>query len=178
MASKSARKRRKRRPPPPQPAGAAQSTPEDEPPPVRTRAAARARRGDDEPPPAPWGSFPLVELAVLAGLIMIGLGFFAVEGDRGPILIAAGLALGSIGGLDLSIREHFAGYQSHTLLLAGVPALIVLAVLFYLGPDGLPPLARAGIAVAVFVAAAALLSRVFANRSGGLKYRFRPLRRR
>lgn len=176
MASKSARKRRKRRPPPPQ--AAAQPSAEDESRPAAARAPARARADVDEPPPAPWGSFPLVELAVLAGLIMIGLGFFAVDGDRGPILIAAGLALGSIGGLDLSIREHFAGYQSHTLLLAGVPALIVLAILFYLGPDGLPPVARAGIAVAVFAVAAYLLSRLFASRSGGVRYRFRPLRRR
>jgi len=109
---------------------------------------------------------------------MLVLGFFVVKGERGPILIVAGLALGSIGGLDLSIREHFSGYQSHTLLLAGVPALIVLAVLFYVGPDALPPLARAAIAIAVFAGAAVLLSRAFSRRSGGLRYRFRPLRGR
>ena len=63
---------------------------------------------------------------------MLILGFFVVGGSRGPILIAAGLALGSIGGLELSIREHFAGYRSHTAVLAGVPALIVLGLLFYL----------------------------------------------
>jgi len=143
---------------------------------VEPAPVAARRRGEDERPPAPWGDFPLVELAVLAGLIMLVLGFFVVGGDRGPILIAAGLALGSIGGLDLSIREHFSGYQSHTMILAGVPALIVLAVLFYVGPDGLPPVARAAIAIAVFAAAAYLLSRAFSRRSGGLRYRFRPLR--
>lgn len=138
-----------------------------------------AKRGSpDDRPPAPWGNFPLVELCVLAGLIMLVLGFFFVGGDRGPILIAAGLALGSIGGLDLSIREHFSGYQSHTLLLAGVPAVIVLGALFYIGPDELPPLARAGIAIAIFAVTAYLLSRAFERRSGGLRYRFRPLRGR
>jgi hypothetical protein len=171
MASKSARKRRKRRPPPVQPE-ASQASAE----PVERPAAAKPRRDADERPPAPWGSFPLVELCVLAGLIMLALGFFVVQGDRGAILIAAGLALGSIGGLDLSIREHFSGYQSHTLILAGVPALAVLAVLFYAGPDELPPLARAAIAVAVFAVAAFLLTRAFSNRSGGLRYRSRPLR--
>ena len=35
------------------------------------------------------------------------------------MLIGTGLALGSLAGLELSIREHFAGYRSHTLLLAG-----------------------------------------------------------
>jgi hypothetical protein len=135
---------------------------------------------DDDSPPAPWGNFPLVELCVLAGIIMLVLGFFVVGGSRGPILIAAGLALGSIGGLELSIREHFAGYKSHTAILAGVPALIVLGLLFYLGPDGLPQLARAAIGIGVFAVGAVILTRVFSNRSGGLRYKLSgsPGRRR
>ena len=174
MASKSARKRRKRRPPPPAPTGAAADVA-----PTPTPAATRSRRSaEPEPPPAPWGSFPLVEIAVLVGLVMLVLGFFFVDGSRGPILIATGLALGSIGGLELTIREHFSGYRSHTLLLAGVPALVVLGLLFYLAPEGLPPLARAGIGIAVFAAFAFVLSRAFAARSGGLRYRFSPLRGR
>ena len=144
--------------------------------PTRTQSGALpARRGHDERPPAPWGSFPLVELSVLTGLIMLIIGFFFIGGDSAPILIAAGLALGSIGGLDQSIREHFSGYQSHTLILAGVPALIAAGALFYAGPDQLPALARAGIAIVVFAAAALLLARAFSRRSGGLRYKFRPL---
>lgn len=170
MASKSARKRRKRRPPPPPQNAAADVAP------TPATAATRSRRSaEPEPPPAPWGSFPLVEIAVLVGLVMLVLGFFFVDGSRGPILIATGLALGSIGGLELTIREHFSGYRSHTLLLAGVPALLVLGLLFYLAPEGLPPLARAGIGIAVFAAFAFLLSRAFAARSGGLRYRFSSL---
>lgn len=170
MASKSARKRRKRRPAPkpaaaaPAPAGEAE----------QVKAAARPparRRGADEPPPAPWGSFPLIELSVLLGLIFLVAGFFFVEGDRGAIMIGAGLVLGSIGGLELSIREHFAGYRSHTLILAGVPALVVLGVLFY-AVDGLSPIVRAAIGLAVFAAGAALLTRAFSARSGGAAYRF------
>jgi hypothetical protein len=141
-------------------------------------APVRAASAEEEPPPAPWGNFPLVELCVLAAIVMLILGFFVVGGSRGPILIAAGLALGSIGGLELSIREHFAGYRSHTAVLAGVPALIVLGLLFYLAPAGLPQLARAAIGIAVFVVAALALTRVFSRRSGGDRYRFAPLRRR
>lgn len=109
---------------------------------------------------------------------MLIIGFFFVSGSRAPILIATGLILGSIGGLELSIREHFAGYQSHTMVLAGVPALIALGALFYADPDGLPQLARAGIGLAVFGVGAFLLSRAFADRSGGQRYKFRPLRSR
>lgn len=146
---------------------------------VAPRAAAKpARAADpDERPPAPWGSFPLIELCVLAAIVLLVLGFFVVGGDQGVILIVAGLALGSIGGLDLSIREHFAGYRSHTLVLAGVPALIVLGLLFYLGPDGLPQIVRAAIGAAVFGLAAFALTRVFSNRSGGYRYKL-PQRRR
>ncbi len=114
---------------------------------------------------------------MLAAIVMLVLGFFVVGGSRGAILIAAGLALGSIGGLELSIREHFAGYRSHTAVLAGVPALIVLGLLFYLGPSGLPQLARAAIGVAVFVGAALLLTRAFSRRSGGDRYRLAAPRR-
>lgn len=180
MASKSARKRRKRRPAP----VSAEATPADEASadggdePQAATNERRRRRGEPEPPPpAPWGSFPLVELSVLVGIVMLIIGFFFAGGSRGPILIATGLILGSIGGLELSIREHFAGYRSHTLILAGVPALIALGLLFYAGPDGLPRLARAAIGLAVFGAAALLLSRAFAARSGGRAFKLRPDRR-
>ena len=173
MASSKSRKRRKRRTRAAagrDQAAGADAAPKPAAPPPRRPAA-------DEPPPAPWGSFPLVELCVLAAIVMLILGFFVVGGSRGAILIAAGLALGSIGGLELSIREHFAGYRSHTAVLAGVPALIVLGLLFYLGPSGLPQLARAAIGVAVFVGAALLLTRAFSRRSGGDRYRLAAPRR-
>lgn len=176
MASAKRRKRRRRRARAGGSSGAAQAGETKR----EARAAPTPRRSAaaEEPPPAPWGSFPLIELCVLAGIVMLILGAFVVSGDRGPILIAAGLALGSIGGLELSIREHLAGYRSHTLVLAGVPALIVLGLLFYLAPEGLPPLARAAIGLAVFAAAAALLMRLFSSRSGGARFRFAPLRKR
>ena len=80
-----------------------------------------------EAPPAPWGSFPLMQLAVLAGLIFIVLG--AITGNLTQL--GVGLALGSLGGLELSIREHFAGYRSHTTLLAGVVFVLGTGITFF-----------------------------------------------
>ena len=201
MASKSEKRRRKRRlvhqgvvPPTAEELEAAGDadpgsdetvTPEPVTAPAQTRAGAMAkpaaaksgprraeRNADDDRPPAPWGNFPLVEIAVLVGIVMLILGFFVVHGDRGPIFVVTGLALASIGGLEVAIREHFAGFRSHTLILAGIPAALVLALLFYAGPSSLPSIARAGIAAAVFAGAAVLLIRVFRNRSGGRSFRF------
>jgi hypothetical protein len=176
VAPSKSRKRRKRRPPP-KPATDDAAVVE---PPVPERPPGRRgeRAAPDERPPAPWGSFPLIELCVLAGIIFLVLGFFVVGGERGTVLIFAGLALGSIGGLDLSIREHFAGYRSHTLVLAGVPAVVVLGVLFYLGPGGLPAVAKAAIGACVFGLSAYALTRAFSNRSGGFRYKLPERRRR
>ena len=143
--------------------------------PAKSAGPRRAERNiDDDRPPAPWGSFPLVEVAVLIGIVMviIGLVFLGTGSDRGPIFIIVGLGMASIGGLELADREHFAGFRSHTLILAGLPAAIVLALLYYAGPSDLPVLARVVIAAVVFGAAAIFLIRVFRNRSGGHSFRF------
>jgi hypothetical protein len=149
------KKRRKRRPKkPPQPAEAkAAPTPRR-----------RPRPSPDERPPAPWGSFPLVELAVLAGIVLLVAGFI-VQGSQGVTLIAAGVVLCSIAGLELSIREHFGGYRSHTFLLAGAVAVAVLAGLAFLVPSLWLPIALA-IALGVFAVAAVVLTRAFQRRSG------------
>ena len=44
---------------------------------------------------------------------------------HGRTLLALGFALGALGGLDTAVREHFAGYRSHTLVLAAFPAVAV-----------------------------------------------------
>jgi hypothetical protein len=157
------KKRRKRRPR----AGSVKASPAE---PVVSDAhtgprAARPRRAAlDERPPAPWGSFPLVELVVLVALAML-IGGFVLRGDRGALMIGVGLALGALGGLELSIREHFAGYRSHTLLLSGAPAVAVLASLAYLVPSLWLPAALA-VACAVFALAAWALTGAFRRRSG------------
>ena len=97
-------RRKRRRPTARLPAAPKRGTEDGEAP----RPARPARPGPPDRPPAPWGKFPLVELIVLLALVMLILGFF-VQGDRGITLIAAGVALGSLAGLELAIREHFAG---------------------------------------------------------------------
>jgi hypothetical protein len=156
-----AKKRRKPRPRP-----ASTTAP---PPPQPAKAAPRPLRKpiDEERPPAPWGSFPLVEVVVLVALIML-VAAFAVPGPRSTVLLGTGLALGSLAGLELSIREHFAGYRSHTLLLAGAAAVATLAFLFYVVPDLLPPAARLAVAGVVAALAAFCLARAFQSRSGRL----------
>ena len=78
-------------------------------------------------------------------------------------------ALGSLAGLELAVREHLAGYRSHTQILAATPAVAVLAGLYYLSP--LSGGVAVGVAIAVFVAGLFLLRELFRRRSGGLSFR-------
>ena len=137
----------------------------------RQRSAGKSRRaGRDEPPPPPWGSFPLSELVVLLALILLVAGFF-VEPPRGPIMIGTGLVLGSLAGLELSAREHFAGYRSHTALLAGSVGMIVFIGLLVSQAVGPLPSVIAG-AVAGGVSAWAFAG-AFRRRSGGALFKAR-----
>jgi hypothetical protein len=102
----------------------------------------------DDRPRAPWHPFPLVELCVLAGIVLLVLGLLSSDSPRGRAMIVAGLALGSLGGLDTAAREHFAGFKSHTLVLAGVPTVVVAGVLYFLQAPW----------IAVVIAAAATLA--------------------
>ncbi|HEX2097176.1 MAG TPA: hypothetical protein VHF50_07400 [Solirubrobacterales bacterium] len=121
----------------------------------------------DERPPAPWGTFPLAELTILAGIVVLGIGF----AGQSPVAIAVGAVLGALGGLEVSVREHFAGYRSHTTLLAGVAFVLVTGVLFYF--------AEVILAVALvgggmtFIAAFVALRRTFRRASGGLSVKIR-----
>jgi hypothetical protein len=117
----------------------------------------------DERPRAPWHPFPLVELSVLVGIVLIVLGLFVAEGDRGRILLVLGLALGSLGGLDTALREHFSGFRSHSMLIAGVPAVLAAGVLFFAGA---PQIAVLLGTLAVFSLVLTWARSAFRNRSG------------
>src|SRR5919204_3395543 len=86
----------------------------------------RPRRASTERPLAPWGSFPLSELVILLGIVLILWG--AARGSGGEEMLAAGLVIASLGGGELALREHMAGYRSHSSLLAGVAAFIAVTV--------------------------------------------------
>ena len=129
------------------------TAPQVPPRPPRTTGTGHAER-----PHAPWHPFPLIEIAVLIGLVCIVVGFFTRDAAGGRTLLALGFALGSLGGLDTAVREHFAGFRSHSLLLAAFPTVVTTVLLALAGAPRflIPP-----IAVFVFVAAFAALRRVW-----------------
>jgi hypothetical protein len=106
---------------------------------------------------------------VLLAIVLLIAGF-VVGTSRGATLVMAGLALGSLGGLELAIREHFAGFRSHTTLLAGALAVFVGTLVAVVAGKILLPLLM-GVAVVVFGAAFFVLRRVFRRRTGGVSFR-------
>jgi len=133
------------------------------------RSTAPRRPPSSERPPPPWGSFPLSELVILIGIGVMVWGFLSGR-DRGEERVAAGLVLASVGGGELALREHLAGYRSHSALLAGVAAFVVVtAIALALGPVKVWVLLLAG--VAVFGAAFYAMRELFKRRSGGLGFR-------
>ena len=104
---------------------------------------------------------------MLLALVLGVLGF--VEGGRrGFVLLACAMVLGSLAGLELSIREHFAGYRSHTTVLGGAVAVAAGAAMWF---AHVPQVAILPIAVAIFAAAFFAFREVFRRRSGGYGFR-------
>ena len=103
--------------------------------PTPAPAPAPRRRGGrptiEERPKPPWHPVPLVELCVLVGLVLLVLGALNLRSDRGKVMLVIGMALGSLGGLDTALREHLAGYRSHTTVIAALPAVTTAALLFF-----------------------------------------------
>jgi hypothetical protein len=135
----------------------------------KPRASVRRPSADDRPPPL-WGAFPLTELVTLAGIVLMVWGFLSDPGTNGNKKIAAGLAIASLAGLELAIREHVTGFRSHTTLLSGAVAILTIVVLgLGAGFETLGILLVAG--AAAFVAAFLGLRQLFKRRSGGLSFR-------
>jgi hypothetical protein len=124
----------------------------------------------DERPPAPWGKAPLAELVILAGIVSLVIGL--VGGH--PTAIGIGVALAGLGGMEVAIREHFAGYRSHTTLLAGAAFVFTVGILYYLTHQVLAVALGAG--AVVFAVAFYLARRAFKRASGGLGYRIGGMR--
>jgi hypothetical protein len=123
------------------------------------------RRGSEERPPAPWGNFPLAELTVLAGIVMLVIGLVG----KNPTAIGVGVVLAGLGGLATAASEHFAGYRSHTTLLAGTVFVLVVGGLFYLA--GLILAVCLGVGAVSFIAVFFGLRRAFQKASGGLSFK-------
>jgi hypothetical protein len=102
---------------------------------------------------------------VLAGIVMLAIGVIG----RHPTAIGVGVVLAGLGGLEVAVREHFAGYRSHTTLLAGAVFVVVVGALFYLA--GLILAICLGIGAAAFAASFIALRRAFQRASGGLSFK-------
>ena len=148
-------------------AASPEAWPERPEPPARVPARpARRRRGEPRPQP-PWGSFPLTELCILVAMV-IGVTGLLVWGSTGQLMLVVGAALGSLAGLELSIREHVAGYRSHTTLLSASAAVLTMTGLFLArAPRGVMLAVAAGVFLAGFYG----LRELFKRRSGGLGFR-------
>ncbi len=83
-----------------------------------------------------WAPFPLTEIGMAVGIVIFGAGFL---GSSARTLTIGALVLAVVTA-ELCLREHFAGFRSHTLLLAALPVallhgLVVLAITdSYRGP--------------------------------------------
>jgi hypothetical protein len=167
MATKRQRRKRRRRQtsgqaaPPAQPSAVVLDDQQ------RARAA-RRRSVHEDRPQAPWGDFPLTEIVIFVGVLLLIGGFF-VGPPQGFVMLAVGLGLASLAGLELAIREHFSGYRSHNLLLAGGIGVPIFGALLL--ATKLPTAVCVVAGVVAFGGAAWLFASAFRRRSGGALYR-------
>jgi hypothetical protein len=120
--------------------------------PKSERVAARPER-----PPGMFGGLPVSEIVMLAGLVGLVIGFTRGP-DAGSTLIGVSLAVVALGTFELSAREHFSGYRSHTLLLSLILTVAVhAAVSLILGGDTRKSPLLIGLDIALFTALAATL---------------------
>ena len=104
-------------------------------------AAERARRREELPaaprrpsrlevrdgvlrPDAIWAPFPLTEIGMAAGIVVFLAGF-ATGGARGGWLLTIGVVMLAVTVAELCLREHVAGFRSHSLLLALLAVTVV-----------------------------------------------------
>ena len=113
---------------------------------ARTPAAEPAQRrpsrleirdGVRRPDPI-WAPFPLTEIGMAVGLGLFLLGFAGA-----PALLLAGVGVLVVVVAELCLREHFAGFRSHSILLGMLPvttlhlAVVVLGDVTWRGPFAL-----------------------------------------
>jgi hypothetical protein len=134
---------------------------------LRQRADEASRAAEQQikqRPKAPWDPFPLTEVAIFSGFVIAIVGAI-IGGPTGKGLIAAGIVLVCIGGLETALREHFGGFRTHAGTLAG---LVAVAVLFFSSVVlRVPPVIAAGAAIVLFGLLFTTLRSSFIRKSGG-----------
>ena len=110
-----------------------------------------------ERPPGRFGGLPVSEIAILAGAVALVVG---IINHGGPALIA-GVVICLFGVVEVTTREHFSGYRSHTVLLAAIPAVAVeFLIALTVGPPAIRALLLVPVA-AVFALCAWFLRKRF-----------------
>lgn len=59
------------------------------------------------------------EIAILAGIVAAIIGFVS----HAKVTVVVGLVICALGVMEVTGREHFSGYRSHSALLAAIPAV-------------------------------------------------------
>ena len=97
------------------------------------RRSQRQLGTEGERPPSPFGGLPVSEVAIFAGIV--GLVVWLIRG--GTVTLVISLVVCTLGVLEVTAREHFAGYRSHTTLLASIPAVgLAIGLLSLIGAKG------------------------------------------
>jgi hypothetical protein len=91
----------------------------------RTAQATRTLGTVGERPESPFGGLPISEFFIFAGLIAVVVGLIT----GGTVALVGGAIICGLGVVEVTAREHFSGFRSHTTLLAAIPAVIVEAIL-------------------------------------------------
>ncbi|MEV4420507.1 hypothetical protein AB0L40_11100 [Patulibacter sp. NPDC049589] len=162
------------------------AAPDPKPQPVKVTKAQRAqkaretRRAAPGPPsvkadrseaPKPiWHPLPITEGLILVGIVVAAIGLFS----QSTGLVLGGLALLVLSSLELAVREHMAGYRSHTSLISAVVAMVCavgLGLILNVADIGLPQWPLLFVAIFVFAGMFRVLRLKFKERSGGLTYR-------
>ena len=94
---------------------------------------------------------------------------FVSGGNRGGLFVVCGVGLVGVASLELAIREHFAGYRSHSSLLALAVAIATMAILGI--GVGIARVAAIGAGAVVFAGAFLALRAAFRRRTGGMSFR-------
>ena len=89
------------------------------------RRSQRQLGAEGERPPSPFGGVPVSEIAIFAGLVAVIV--WLIRGGTATLIV--GLVVCTLGVLEVTAREHFSGYRSHTTLLSALPAVAIAIAL-------------------------------------------------
>jgi hypothetical protein len=104
-----------------------------------------------------FGGLPVSEFAILVGGVGLVVGLL----DHGGPALFVGAIVCALGVLEITVREHFSGYRSHTALLAAFPALGCELAVVRVAGDPSNRILLVAVVVPVFAMCFVLLRRRF-----------------